>query len=254
MFIDTHAHIFTEEFDGDTENIINRALEAGVTDIFMPNIDSERADAMVALDEKYDFCHAMMGLHPCSVGADFRKEIAVVENYFSERDFWAVGEIGIDFYWDTTYAEEQIFVFKKQIEMARELKIPVSIHSRNSLDLTIRIIEDMQDGNLSGVFHCFNGDLNQAKKIIDTGFYMGIGGVVTFKNAGVDKVVADVPLEHLVLETDSPYLSPVPYRGKRNEPSYVIHIAEKLAEIKNISLEDIGTITTKNAKNLFKLS
>lgn len=251
MFIDTHAHIYSEEFKDDFEDMLSKAKLAGVTDIYMPNIDSSSMTSMLDISTKHPECHPMIGLHPCYVKENYAEELKIVEKKLEESKFDGIGEIGIDLYWDTTFAKEQELVFRRQIALAVNAGLPFVIHSRDSLDLTIEIVTEMQDGNLKGIFHCFNGNTMQAQRIIDIGFYMGIGGVITYKNAGVDKVVSDIPLEHLVLETDSPYLSPVPFRGKRNECAYIRTIAEKMAEIKGLPLEEIGSVTTFNANKLF---
>ncbi len=251
MLIDTHAHIYTKEFDGDRDVMIQNAYNQGIKKIFMPNIDSSSIDVMLKVAAAYDFCYPMMGLHPCSVNENYKVEIDIVEKHLAAQKYYGVGEIGIDLYWDKTFADEQIQAYKAQISMAKDARLPFVVHSRESLDLTIAIVESMQDGSLKGIFHCFNGTNEQAKRIMDIGFYMGIGGVLTYKNAGVDKVVADIPMEFLVLETDAPYLSPVPYRGKRNEPTYIQNVADKLAEIKQLSLDEVAKITTENALEVF---
>ena len=251
MFIDTHAHIYSEEFKDDFEDMLSKAKLAGVTDIYMPNIDSSSITCMLDIATKHPECHPMIGLHPCYVKENYDEELKIVEKKLEEFKFAGIGEIGIDLYWDTTFAKEQELVFRHQIALAMHAGLPFVIHSRESLDLTIEIVSEMQDGNLTGIFHCFNGNIMQAQRIIDIGFYMGIGGVITYKNAGVDKVVSEIPLEYLVLETDSSYLSPVPYRGKRNECAYIRTIAEKMAEIKQLTIEEIGSVTTFNAKKLF---
>jgi len=196
---------------------------------------------------------SMMGLHPCSVKENYKDELVIAKNYLEKRSFKAVGEIGLDFYWDKTFTKEQYESFQSQIELALQFDIPIVIHSRNSIDECIKVIAENQKGNLKGVFHCFSGNEKQAKEIIELGFYLGIGGVVTFKNSGLDKVMADMDMKNVVLETDAPYLAPVPFRGKRNECSYLKYVVEKLSEIKNISKEEIEYITTKNAKELFSI-
>ena len=251
MFIDTHAHIYSEEFLDDIENIIETAALKKVTDIYMPNIDSTSIDEMLRIAAKHTNCHPMMGLHPCYVKENYKEELQLVQKYLSLQKFVAVGEIGIDLYWEQTFVNEQKEAFDYQISLAKEHGLPIVIHSRDSLDLTIDAVTKQQDGNLKGIFHCFNGTADQANRIMSIGFMMGIGGVITYKNAGVDKIVANLPIESLVLETDAPYLSPVPYRGKRNEPSYIEVIAAKLAELKNCSIDQIGAVTTFNAKKIF---
>jgi TatD DNase family protein len=198
-------------------------------------------------------CLAMMGLHPCSVKEGYKQELKIVEEYLEKRGFVAVGETGLDFYWDRTFTKEQYESFQIQIELAKQYGIPVVIHSRNSIDECIKVIRENQQGNLKGVFHCFSGNEKQAQEIIDLGFYLGIGGVVTFKNSGLDKVMVDIDMKNIVLETDAPYLAPVPFRGKRNECSYLKYVVEKLAEIKNVAKEEVANITTKNAKELFNI-
>jgi TatD DNase family protein len=253
MFIDTHAHIYSEEFKEDFESMLQKSLDVGVTDIFMPNIDSTSFEDMMIIAQNYSNCHPMNGLHPCYVKENYLEELTLVESKMEKHTFSAIGEIGIDLYWDKTFAKEQELAFRRQIALAKDAGLPFVIHSRDSLEKTIEIVSELQDGSLKGIYHCFNGSIAQAQRVIDNGFLMGIGGVITYKNAGVDKVVADIPIEYMVLETDAPYLSPVPYRGKRNESSYVMEVATKLAEIKNLSVEEVGRITTQNALNLFKV-
>jgi len=254
MIIDTHAHVYLEDFEEDAELIIQRAIEENVSQILLPNIDMSSVDSLLALCENYPQIYKpMMGLHPCYVKEDFVDQLSQIKKYIDRKDLVAIGEIGIDLYWDKTFEKEQVSAYRTQIEWARDRDLPFVIHSRDSLDLTISIVEEMQDGNLTGVFHCFNGTLEQAQRIMDVGFYMGIGGVVTFKNAGVDKTVAQLPMEHLVVETDAPYLSPVPHRGSRNEPSYISKVVDKIAILKDIAKEEVCKITTANAKKLFSL-
>ena len=252
--IDTHAHIYSPEFEGELDQILERAQAVGVAHIFMPNIDSTSIDAMLKIEDHYNFCHAMMGLHPCYVKENYPVELAIVERYLSEREFCGVGEVGLDYFWDKTFVVEQKEAFEIQIQWAKDLKLPVIIHSRDSLDDTIATIKKFQDGNLRGIFHCFNGTVDQAKLIEELGFLMGVGGVITYRNAMLDQVFPAVNPNNLVLETDSPYLPPVPYRGKRNEPSYCKEIAVKLAEILQISVNELTEITNNNAKKLFGLN
>lgn len=253
MFIDTHAHIYTEEFKDDRDIMIQNAFDQGINKIFMPNIDSTSIADMMEVASRHSHCYPMMGLHPCSVKENYKDELLLVEEYLENHKFYGVGEIGIDLYWDKTFAEEQVSAYKTQIAMAKNAGLPFVIHSRDSLDLTISIVKELQDGNLKGIFHCFNGTLEQAKQIMDLGFYMGIGGVITYKNAGVDKVVAEIPMDYLVLETDAPYLSPVPYRGKRNEPAYIVNIVDKIADVHHLEVTEIANITTRNAKIVFDI-
>jgi TatD DNase family protein len=251
MFIDTHAHIYSEEFLDDLSAMLQRATEAGVDTIYMPNIDSSSVAPMLAVAATYAHCLPMMGLHPCYVKESWKEELKEVEKHLADGRFYAVGEIGIDLYWDTTFADEQKAVFSAQLAMAREAGLPVAIHSREALDLTIGEVERMQDGRLKGVFHCFNGSEEQARKAMAQGFYLGVGGVITYKNAGMGPVFAAVGADALVLETDAPYLSPVPYRGKRNECAWIAVIGAKLAEVLEMSVEDVGKITSENAVHLF---
>jgi len=231
MYIDSHAHVYLPEFAEDLPELLNQGQSLGVTDVYMPNIDSTTIDSLHATEETYESCKAMMGLHPCYVKDNYKEELAAVEQWLSSRNYAALGEVGVDLYWDKTYADQQLFAFDRQISLAKEHDLAVIIHSRDSLDITIDMISKQQDGNLRGIFHCFNGTVEQGQAIVDLGFYMGIGGVATFKNAGVDKVVAELPLSSMVLETDAPYLAPVPYRGKRNTVGYLPLIAEKLAAL-----------------------
>jgi TatD DNase family protein len=252
QLIDTHAHLYVEQFEKDRAAIINRALEAGVEKIYLPAIDSESHEALIALEAAYpENCFAMMGLHPCSVNADYEKELDIVENWLKKRSFCAIGEIGIDLHWDTTFFEEQKKAFRKQIKWAKELELPIIIHSRKSTWEVIEILREEQDEQLRGIFHCFGGSVEEANAIIECGFFLGIGGVLTFKKSGLDKTLAAVDLEHIVLETDAPYLAPTPYRGKRNESAYIRIIAEKLAAIKNVKIDEIARITSNNAQKIF---
>lgn len=254
MLIDTHAHIYVPEFDSDLAEMLRRAEKEGVRKIILPAIDSHTHEAMLLVENKNPVsCFSMMGVHPCSVKEDYREELKIARDYLEKRAFKAVGEIGLDFYWDKTFTEQQYAAFHEQIEWALHFDIPIAIHSRNATDECIAVIKKHQQGNLKGVFHCFSGDAKQAKQVIDLGFYLGIGGVVTFKNSGLDKVMEEVSLDNIVLETDAPYLAPVPFRGKRNEPSYLKYVVDKLAAIKNVSVEEIARITTANAEKLFQL-
>lgn len=254
MLIDSHAHIYAKEFEDDLEDILNRCKANKIYKVCMPNIDRTSIDDMLEVEAKNsDMCFAMMGLHPSSVKKDFEKELYIVEEWLAKRRFIAVGEIGIDLYWDKSYIKEQIEAFRTQIGLAKKYRIPIAIHCREAFNETISIVEEMNDSTLSGVFHCFTGTKEEAKRITDAGFYLGIGGVVTFKNGGLDKVIPDLPLENIVLETDSPYLAPAPYRGKRNEPGYLNIVAQRVAEIKETSLEEIAETTSKNAEILFNI-
>ncbi len=253
MLTDTHTHLYLDEFDADRTELINKAVHSGITRFFLPNIDSKSIPALLSLEKTYpDNCFPMMGLHPCSVSNTYQEELKIAEHWLRKRKFAAVGEIGIDLYWDKTFFEQQEDAFQTQIKWAKELKLPVVIHTRNSFDEAFDIVLSHNDSGLRGIFHCFSGTVEQARKIISLGgFKMGIGGVVTFKNSGLDNVVREIGLEHFVLETDSPYLAPAPHRGKRNEPQYLMLIAQKIAELKNIPLEQVAEVTTQNSKEVF---
>lgn len=250
--IDTHAHIYLPEFDGDREEIIKAAEAADIKEIYLPAIDSSTHEMMLQTESLFPSCKSMMGLHPCSVKENFSEEIAIIKEYLANREFIGVGEIGLDFYWDTTFKEQQYKAFHRQIELALQHSLPIVIHSRNAIDECIDVVA--QYPGLRGVFHCFSGNEAQAKKIMELNFFLGIGGVVTFKNSGLDKVIADLGLSSVILETDAPYLSPVPFRGKRNQPAYTKIVAEKIASLLNLSLDDVAGATSQNAKKLFSVS
>ena len=255
-FIDTHAHLYSEQFKDDRNEVIENAIQNGVTKMLLPNISSQYTTAMMELCETYpDNCFPMMGLHPCDVKADtIKKELFHVEEMLQKEKFIAIGEIGLDLYWDKTTLEIQKEAFIYQIELAKKYQLPIAIHVRDSFTEAIEIIEKLNDEHLSGVFHCFTGNEEDAKRVINLGnFYLGIGGVLTFKNAGVDKTIKKIDMKYLILETDAPYLTPSPNRGKRNESKYIVNIAEKLSEVKGISIEEVARITTENAHNLFKI-
>jgi len=254
MFLtDSHTHLYVTEFEGEKDEIIKRALDAGIKKMILPGINSSYIPAQIELAEKYpNSCFLAFGLHPSDVKEDFEQELEIVKDYLQKEDAVAAGEIGIDLYWDKTYAEQQKVAFEKQIIFAEELKLPIIIHVREAFKEVFEIIDKLNDENLSGIFHSFTGTVEQAKKIIDyKNFKIGINGIVTFKNSGLDKVVKEIALKHLVLETDSPYLSPVPKRGKRNESSHLTYIAEKIAEIKNVSLKELADVTNNNAEEIF---
>ena len=252
MFVDTHTHLYSEEFIADIDVALKKAIDAGVEKFFLPNIDSSSIDVMHALCEKYPrHCFPMMGLHPCSVKENYKKELAIAYKYLQNRKYTAVGEIGIDLYWDKIFYKEQVEAFEQQINWALEFNLPIVIHCRNSFDEIFEVLCSFKKLP-KGIFHCFSGNAEQAQKIINkTNFKLGIGGVVTFKNSGLDKAIENVDLKHLVLETDSPYLAPMPYRGKRNESAYIPLIAAKIAEVKKCSLLEIAIATTANAKEIF---
>lgn len=252
--IDTHSHIYLPEFEQDRLAMLERAEKEGVKKILLPAIDSSSHEAMLKLEEEKPSAYlSMMGVHPCSVKENYRDELKIVKDYLEKRAFKAVGEIGLDFYWDKTFSAQQYAAFHEQIEWALHFELPIAIHSRNSTDECIKVVTEHQKGKLKGVFHCFSGDAGQAQQVTDLGFYLGIGGVVTFKNSGLDKVLEDVSMSNIVIETDAPYLAPVPFRGKRNEPSYLKYVVEKIASIKNISVDEVADITTANAEKLFSL-
>lgn len=253
MLIDTHAHLYAKEFDFDRDAMISRAISQGVEKFYLPNVDLESIPRMLELEAKYpERCFAMMGLHPCSVEADYKTLLSEIEKQLFARKFVAVGEIGLDYYWSKDFIAAQKDAFRIQCRWAIDLNIPIIIHARESMDDLIQIVkEEKKDERLRGIFHCFGGTLEQAQQIIDLGFWMGIGGVLSYKKSGLDEIVKDIPLEWLVLETDAPYLTPVPHRGKRNESGYLRFVAERLAEIKGISLEQLGDITTANALKIF---
>lgn len=253
MYIDTHAHIYADAFEKDREEMIEQALERDVQEIYMPNIDHTSIDGMLELEEKYPgHCMPMMGLHPCHVNKNFERELYLVEAWLEKRSFAAVGEIGMDLYWDKTFQDQQQEAFKIQIAFAKKYQIPIVIHNREAFAETLNIVAQEKDEKLEGIFHCFTGSAKEARRIVDLGFYLGIGGVVTFKNGGLDKVIPEIGLDSIVLETDSPYLAPVPYRGKRNEPSYIPLIAEKIAACLKISPEEVAEKTTNNANAIFR--
>ena len=255
MLIDTHAHFYLKEFEGDLKDCIQRCKDNGVQQVLMPNVNIESIKRMHLLeDENPEFFKSMIGVHPCYVKEDYQKELGVCKSWFEKRNYCAVGEIGIDLYWDKTTLEIQQDAFRRQIQLAKELRKPIVIHARESFQEIFQIIDEENDKSLTGVFHCFTGGNDEALKIMSYGgFKMGIGGVLTYKKSGLDKIIAQVPLSELVLETDSPYLAPTPKRGKRNESSYLIYIAEKLAEVKSETLNSVAEITTMNSIELFEL-
>ncbi len=253
MFIDTHAHLYHKQFDSDRDEMLARAAEAGVNKLYLPNIDHDSIEAMLALCEAHPVtCFPMMGLHPCSVTADPSKDLAEVERLLADGRYYAVGEIGIDLYWDKTFLAQQKDAFGQQVRWAKQLALPVVIHCRDSFNEVFSIVEEENDHSLRGVFHCFTGTAEQARMIIALGgFKLGIGGVITFAKSGLARTMSEVGADHCVLETDAPYLAPVPYRGKRNESSYIPLVAQALATATGRSLDDIARLTTANAEQLF---
>jgi TatD DNase family protein len=252
IFTDTHTHLFSDELKPELDQLLGVAIDAGIERYFMPNIDSSSIAALFDVENKYPGkCFPMMGLHPCSVKENWRDELNIVEQWLAKRKFAAVGEMGVDLYWDKTFIEEQKIVFRRQVEMSNEYNLPIVIHTRDSFEVVYELLQETPKLGPCGIFHCFTGNVDQAKRVIDMGFYLGIGGVVTFKNGGIDKVLPDISMESIVLETDSPYLAPVPYRGKRNDPVYLIKVAEKIAAIKEISVLEVARITTDNSKKVF---
>jgi TatD DNase family protein len=253
--IDTHTHLYLEDFKEDIEDVLQRAKQEGVERFYLPNIDSSSIPDLLELEQKHHgVCMAMMGLHPCSVKENYKDELQVVQEWLGKRSFAAVGEIGLDYYWDQTFISQQKEAFHLQIEWALQYDIPIIIHSRNSLQDCIDIVKPHQNGKLRGIFHCFGGTLEEAKQIMELNFLMGIGGVVTYKKAGLAELLKEVPLSALVLETDAPYLTPVPFRGKRNEPAYLKYVVAKIAEAKEASIEVVVNATTTNAQKLFGIN
>ncbi|MDV6169516.1 TatD family hydrolase [Flavobacterium sp. DG1-102-2] len=251
-FTDTHTHLYSEEFAQDRDAMLQRAFDAGVTRLFVPSIDSSYTEQMYATEKQYpDNVFLMMGLHPTYVKENYMEELAHVKRELASRKFYAVGEIGVDLYWDKTRLAEQQHAFKHQIQLAKKYKLPINIHCRDAFDETFEVLESEKGNDLFGIFHCFTGDFEQAQKAISYNMKLGIGGVATFKNGKIDQFLADIELKHIVLETDSPYLSPVPHRGKRNESSYTVLVAQKLAEIYGKSIEEIAQITTQNSKDVY---
>lgn len=253
IFIDTHTHLYVDQFNGDRNEVVEKAIDSGITKFFLPNIDLDSIEPMHQLVEEYpDHCFPMMGLHPCSVNSNWQEVLNVMKKKLDAYSYCAIGEIGIDLYWDKSTLAIQKEAFAEQIKWAKEKNLPIAIHVREAFDETFEVLDKLNDDQLTGVFHCFTGTLSQAEHILEyKGFKLGIGGVLTFKNSGLDKVLEQIDLEHLILETDSPYLAPTPHRGKRNESDYTTLIASRLAEVKNCSIETVAQVTTENALKLF---
>ncbi len=255
LFIDTHTHLYDEQFDDDRPAVVQRAIDAGVTYMYLPNCDSSTIAPMLQMAAQWpEHCKPMMGLHPCYVKENYREELKLVQEHLFQGSFHAVGEIGLDFHWDTSFAEQQKEALAQQIDWALELDLPVILHTRKSMRDTIELIQQKQNGSLRGIFHCFGGSSDDARQIIDAGLLLGIGGVATFKKSHLPELLRDIPLDHIVLETDAPYLAPVPYRGKRNESAYLPLIADLIATAKQCSIEEVASATSQNALNIFKLA
>lgn len=253
-FVDTHAHLYSEDFIGCIDEVMTRAKTSHVTKILLPDIDSYSRESMLQLHRSFsNFTEIMLGLHPTSVKENYRYELEKLDESLSSNTFCAIGETGIDLYWDKTFFEYQVDAFKYQIDLALKHNVPIVIHSRKSLNEIFHIINPYKNKGLKGVFHCFPGNIREAEKAVESGFFLGIGGVVTYKNSAMAEVVKEFPLQNLLLETDAPYLTPVPYRGKRNESSYLVNIAQHIATIKKCDVQQVAEITTQNAKSLFNL-
>lgn len=252
--IDTHTHLYSEEFDKDRAEMIARAKAAGVTRCFIPAIDSSYTERMFQLKNEYpDYVFLMNGLHPCNVKENYKEELTYVENLMPTHSFCAIGEIGIDLYWDKTFLKEQQEAFAWQIQLAKKHQLPIVIHCREAFEEVFEVLESEKGDDLFGIFHCFSGTEAQAHRAIGYGLHLGIGGVVTFKNGNIDKFLRNIDLQHIVLETDSPYLAPVPYRGKRNESAYIVQVTDKLSDIYELPVDEIKRITTENATKIFKI-
>ncbi len=256
MFIDTHTHLYVEAFDEDRKTVVERAIESGIEKLLLPNIDVETIDAMNKLSNDFPTnCYAMMGLHPGNVKEDWEEQLSIMEKKLNQGKYIAIGEIGMDLYWDKTFVEEQKKAFRIQINWAKKRQLPIVIHARDAFDEIFEILDEENDKKLRGIFHCFTGTKEQADKIMSYGqFLLGIGGVLTYKNAKIDEAIKHLSLEKIVLETDAPYLPPVPYRGKRNESAYLVHIAEKLSDVFQVNLKTIEEKTTENALKMFDLT
>ena len=254
MLIDTHSHIYSEDFINDIDEVIQRAYDNDIKKIVLPNIDSGSVKRLLDLSDSYPhLCFPLLGLHPTSVSGDYKEELQAVEYWMDKRKFYGIGEIGIDLYWDRTYLKQQQDAFRYQVKLAKSKKLPVVIHVRNSFNEVYEIVKEEQDGTLNGIFHCFSGNEEEAERVINIGFLLGIGGVITFKNSELKQVIRKVKLQNLVLETDAPYLTPAPKRGRRNETAYLVYIAQQVAEIYDVSVDQVAEVTTANARKLFKI-
>ncbi|PCI34086.1 MAG: hydrolase TatD [Flavobacteriaceae bacterium] len=252
IITDTHAHLYSEQFDEDRDAMMQRALDAGVSRLFVPAIDMASYNSMISLEKDYpDNAFLLLGLHPTYVNENYQLELDFIKQKLEERSFYGIGEIGIDLYWDKTFLKQQQDAFKTQIQWAKKYKLPVIIHCRDAFDEIFEVLEGEKGADLFGIFHCFTGNLEQAKRAISYNLKLGIGGVATFKNGKIDKFLNEIPLHNIVLETDAPYLAPTPYRGKRNESSYIVKVVEKLADIYQTTAQEIAAITTKNSKDIF---
>lgn len=252
IITDTHTHLNSDQFDEDRSEVIQRAIDSGVNRFFIPAIDSEYTQSMLDLEASFpDNIFLMMGLHPTHVKENVDEELALIKEWLDKRKFYAIGEIGIDLYWDKTFLKQQQYAFRTQIQWAKERKMPINIHCRNAFDEVFEILEEEKGEDLFGIFHCFTGNLEQAKQAVSCGMKLGIGGVVTFKNGKIDKFLNEIPLSEIVLETDAPYLAPTPFRGKRNESSYLINVIDKLVNIYGVTPEEIAVVTTQNSKDIF---
>jgi TatD DNase family protein len=254
MITDTHVHLYSEQFNEDRKNVIQRAKDAGVSRFFIPAIDSTYTERMLSLEkENPKDIFLMMGLHPCSVKENYKDELAHVKEWINKKGFYAIGEIGIDLYWDKSFLTQQQEAFRTQIQWAKEKKLPIVIHCRDAFDEIFEVLESEKSNDLRGIFHCFTGTLEQAKQAISYNMKLGIGGVATFKNGKIDKFLNEIDLKHIVLETDAPYLAPTPYRGKRNESAFLTNVIDKLVDIYNVSFQEIAEITTQNSKDVFNI-
>ena len=252
MLIDSHSHIYSTDFIHDLDEVIQRAYSNDVRKIILPNIDSSSVKNLLNLVDTYPhICFPLMGLHPTSVNIDYKEELQVVEYWLKKRKFFGIGEIGIDLYWDKSFLEEQTHAFRVQLGLAQQYQLPVVIHVRDSFDEVYHVLKEINDDHLTGVFHSFSGSIEQAQMVTDLGFKIGVNGIVTFKNSGLDHVISQIDPTHLIIETDSPYLTPAPFRGKRNESSYLVYIAQKIADLHQMTIGDIAQITTENTRKLF---